>query len=263
MRKKTKPNKKSLKIAVYFGVFVIFILITSILFKGFDLVRSSSFDGNNRFTVAVISEHKAEILTVSPSEGALSRLRIEDANSKEDLGVYQIPINSYVYLRNFDPKNTKSAFTNMLSGLRGSDTNLTVLDLFRLSLFAATVDSENLIEENVSFEDGEKLTKLSESLFIDPKINEEKATIQITNSTELQGFGKYLGQYISNLGGNVVLINSSQENQDRTKLIYTEKTYTSERLGKILNIPAETGEHDAISDIVIIIGEDAWEILNL
>jgi len=263
MKRRAKTQKKSLRLAIYFGLAIFFIFLLSVVFKGIDLIRESKFDGNNRFTVAVLSVNSTDIVSVSPENKRVSRLTIKDANSKSDISEYLIPIDSYVYIKDYEPKNTKSAFTNMLSGLKNSNTDLTVIDLLRLSYFVNSISNENIIEENLSIKDNFELTRVSSEYFVDPRLLEEGISIQITNSSDLGGFGKKLGEYITNLGGNVVLVNSSQKKESKTKLYYNEKSYTSSKVSNILNIPSEKKNLTTISDVIIIIGEDADEVLNL
>jgi len=151
----------------------------------------------------------------------------------------------------------------MLSGLSNSKTDLTVIDLLRLSFFATSINSENIIEEFLNVDDESELIKISTENFKDPLISEENINIQVTNASEIPGIGKRVGQYIANLGGNVVLINSSQKTEKKSILYYSHKNYTSKKISDILNIPSEEKELSTISEITIIIGEDAKELIDL
>lgn len=263
MTDRRKPKNKSIKLALYFGLIFVFIFIISVIFKGVDLIRESNFDGKDKFTVAAISLKDTDIVSVSPQDKTLYKITIKNSNSKEDLTPYLIPIDAYVYLESYDAQNAKSLFPKMLSGLKNSKTNVTIIDLLRLSFFARSLNSESIKEDVVDLDNKDELQKIAIQFFKDPKIEKEGVNIQVTNSSEISGIGNRLGDFITNMGGNVVLVNSSQKKEKKSKLLYSKKSYTVKKLSDILNLPMEEKELSTISDIVIIIGEDGQEVINL
>ena len=58
------------------------------------------------------------------------------------------------------------------------------------------------------------------------------------------------------MGGIVVLVNTSSKEQKISKILFTDDSYTVDKLSKRLNIPKEKNKDVSISDIVIIVGED-------
>ena len=85
MKRTKKKENPSLRLGFYFGLLVIFIILVSVLFKAFDLVKKSKFDGKNNLTVAVLKQDSAEILSVSPREGTLKKLKIENIRDFNNL----------------------------------------------------------------------------------------------------------------------------------------------------------------------------------
>ena len=58
------------------------------------------------------------------------------------------------------------------------------------------------------------------------------------------------------MGGIVVLVNTSSKEQKVSKILFTDDSYTVDKLSKRLNIPKEKNKDVSISDIVIIVGEN-------
>lgn len=89
-RKSESKNGSNLRPAFYFGILVFFIIAVSIFFKVFDTLKKSKFDGNNRFTVAVVSKNKVDLLTVSPKDGTLSKVSVGKI-SEDDFKYSSLP----------------------------------------------------------------------------------------------------------------------------------------------------------------------------
>jgi hypothetical protein len=255
MKKKNKETK-SLGLAVYFGVLVIIIILVSVIFKAVDTIKNSKFDGKHSLSVAVIEPDKTEIVFASPADGSISELSLPDELDIAELNSLGIPTDAYLSGKSVE--NPKTFFIKSLLHRRSIKTDLTVLDLLRLSLFSQGVSSENVKKESVSVK-GDELSSEISDLFQDPSIVSEKESIMITNSTQVAGLGNKISLYISNLGGDVVLVNSSPNVAKKSVIYYKEESYTVDRLSKILKIAKQKKTDDSISDITIIIGEDKSE----
>lgn len=264
MKKRKNVKSKSTHLAIYFGLFLFFIILVSFVFKTLDLIGNSRFDGHNRFTVAIVSENTTDFISVSPRDKTLSRLLIKGVLGKNEAKKYLIPVDSYVENRLYSPGDPKTAFSKILFGINNSKTNLTIIDILRLTFYSSGIDRDNISQESVLSKDEDKIKSQSSELFIDTRLAEEKISIQITNSSNISGYGGKLATYLTNLGANVVLVNSSQKEENKTTLLYRkEKNYTVERLSKILNITPLKRERSSIADVIIVIGKDGEEVLNI
>lgn len=260
---KRKKENNNLKLAVSFGFLVFFIILISLVFKTFDLIKKSKFDGNNRFTVAILGEKSAELVSVSPKEGSLTNLHVEGVSDFSDLEKFWLPIDATAKISSPLPSNPKSYFTKLLFYLGKEETNLTVIDLVRLSFYSAGVEDKKIFQESVMLANEKEISRLSSSLFVDPQVLNEKVSIVITNSTDVSGLGNKLAKYIGNMGGNVILINSSQNTDNNSKIFYKRQSYTQRKISKILGVESEKKETGFISDLIIIIGEDKKDLINL
>lgn len=262
--KSKKKNKNNIAFALYFGIAVGIIIVISIIFKGIDLLRESKFDSNFRLSVALIGDSSSQILSVSPKDGTIFRLNIKGHTTETKLKELALPVDSYVVLgddQRILDVSPKSEFSKFLFN-RNIKSHLTIADLIRLSIFSGGVNSEKIQEEDVNAGDESKINDIVSNFFKDPTISNEKVSIQITNSTETAGLGNKLAKMISDLGGSVVLVNSSSEKSQKSKIVAQEKSETVNRLSKILGIPYEKGKASALSDVIIILGEDKAELFK-
>lgn len=260
MKKKRQEKEKSLRLAFYFGILIIFIILVSIVFKGIDIFSKSKFDGKNRFTVAVINKNKTTLISVSPQDGSLTGLEIDGVKSLNQLNQLALPHDGYIETP-LDEPNPKSYFLKMLFKGRGVQTNLTLIDFLRLGVFSSGVNSDKLVKQKSSIKDVE-LSNLASKLFVDPMIANQKISLQITNSTDVPGLGNKLARYITNIGGNVVLVNTSSSVVEKSKILYEQDSYTLKKISKMLNIEPQKKESNSISEIIIIIGKDREDLLN-
>ena len=259
MRTKKKEKSKNLNLAFYFGFFVFLIITISLVFKIIDEVKKSKFDGNNRFTVAIMYKDSSDVVSISPREGTLTRLSVEGATSPKTLRNLSIPIDSYIKAQSQFSQSPKLIFAKMLINKKSLETDLNVLDLLKLSIRSLEIDERRIKEEYSSMKKAEATSALISSLFIDETISSEKINIQITNATQVYGLGNKIAKYLTNMGGSVVLVSSSKEIEGESKIIYKGKSYTVRKIAQIMDLPLEKKEMNSITDVIIIIGRDREE----
>lgn len=259
MKKAKKENIKSINLALYFGLLVLLIIIISITFKTIDIIRKSEFDSKNRFTVAVLNDKNVDIISVNPSSGEQDGIRVVNAGSLDSLDEFSIPIDVFVKSEFDFSSDSKSVFLKMLLHKRELESTLNVLDLLKLSIYSFGVNGENFSYQNIEPDSTSELNNLSSSEFIDETISRDKVNIQVTNSTETSGLGNKIAKTITNLGGNVVLVNSHKEEIGESVIYYKEDSYTVKKLSKVLNIKAQKNETNSIADIIIMLGKDQEE----
>lgn len=260
MKTAKKEKIKSISLAFYFGLLVLLIIIISVSFKAFDVIRKSKFDGSNRFTIAVLNNKNVDLVTVSPSEGKQANIHIIDAKSFDSLDSFSIPVDVYVKTDSGFNSESKLIFLKMLLSKRRLESNLNVLDLLKLSVYSLGVSSENFSHDDMKISDNQALSSLSSSGFIDQAISSEKISVQVTNATQIGGLGNNVAGIITNLGGNVVLVNSSKDSQEKSVIYYKQESYTVKKIAEILNIETAKKKVNSISDVVIIIGKDFGEL---
>lgn len=259
MRKaQKKEGSKNLHLGFYFGILVFFIILVSVAFKIFDTVKSSKFDGNNFFTVAVVTGTDTHVISVSPKESNLKKLVVKDAKTSNELRDLGIPYDSLGQANENISASPKSYFTKILMHKDGFKSDLTIIDIVRLSLFSQKADGSRIEEQEIASDD-QGVDGVVSKWFEDPQILKDDLNIEITNTTPVPGLGNKFAKAITNMGGSVVLVNSSPNPVKTSKIYYKNDSYTLDKLSKILDIPIEKKEVSPISDIVIEIGEDKGE----
>jgi len=158
---------------------------------------------------------------------------------------------------------------NLVTELRRSiKTNLTLSALLQVGKFAwsAQVDGDawNILEEELF--DWQHLDLELAKHFIDLKIVEERLKIQVLNATEKQGLATHTGRYVTNLGGDVIILGNSDQTDLKQSLIVTSRkdSHTVQRLMEVLQIEdvrEEFGEVGERADLTIILGLDSWKNL--
>lgn len=265
MRVKPKKNKNSLTMAVYFGIGVGLIILISLIIKGIDLFRDSKFDTKHRLSVAIVGEAYTQVLSISPSEGTMFRMDVKGMVDVDKLKSLSVPIDAYVRVSpdyKIEDLNIKSEFSKILLKLGKIKTDLSFVDLIRLSIYSGGVNSEKTDEEEVKATEISRINDISSNFFKDPRITSEKVNIQITNTTEIAGLGNKLARYITNLGGVVILVNSSPNSVENSKIICSQESDTVKRLSKTLGIPYEKGQGSDLADVIIILGEDKKDLFK-
>lgn len=263
-RKKAVQNN-NLQVALFFAVFVGSLLIISLAFKFVLLVKQSSFDGSNRFTI-LLSNGKMDkkVISVSPETQALSLLTIHGSIAASRVSRFlETPIDGKITytkeVEDYSQKSTEELFRSFIIGYKNLTTDLTIIDLVRLWHFSRTLSSSSITASDISstLEEG-RIDKISYSLFNDQSILEEKMSIQIINGAEVSGLGNRLARFITNIGGNVIAVATADKEIKKSEIIYVgeEKPYTVLRLEKILGFPAVKTTKVGLSDITIQVGKD-------
>ncbi len=262
MTHKKKPDN-NLSLALLFIFVILFFASVSIFFKIFFLVKESSFDGDHNFNLEVKDATNINLISFSPKDKTISVLEVDPSIKTNNAGKYfKLPIDARVNLYDDEFESDHIARTLIKSSFSFSKKleNMTILDAFRLALFSRSVSGSSL-----------EINKVSESLinasgnsliaenFKDQAIDKEKKTIEIVNATEVFGLGSRLATFVTNIGGDVILV-STKEKTLKSKIIYKgDENYTVKRLSNYLNLKSEKTDKDSVADVIIIIGEDALE----
>jgi len=261
MRKK-KTTQRNLGIAAGFSFIVLGLIFFSLILRVLILLGESKFDGMNSFTVVINQKKEGQIINFSPKDESISILNVKDREG-QNLGVsLEIPIDgSFSVGEKVNGKNLSSALSGNIFNFRDQK-ELNFMDFLRLSLFTNTVKQNAVNEETISKEsDIQELLRIISSFFVDPVILEEKQSIEVINTTDVPGLGNRLAVLITNMGGNVILV-STGDRAEKSEVLYIKKTYTAERLAKVLRFKLTETKKKSIPDVIIIIGKDALEDLK-
>lgn len=268
MRRRRNPEKQSIKMAFVFVFIVVFFILISLVFRAVSLIGKSSFDGVHRFTIKVASKEEkvSKIISFAPDTTSVSILYLSQSE-KEVERLLKIPIDGSI-TASFpadlsDGKDVSHDLQTFMFAYGSIKTNLTIIDLIRLYLFAKSVPAPNFTYREISFPLGdEKGDKILSYLFTDYTLSKEAASIQIVNGTNVAGLGNKLARLISNMGGNVISVSTSEKAIKTSEILYLDSSYTVERLGKVLSMKKRQMEKPMLFDILIYIGEDFQKSLK-
>src|SRR3989344_730258 len=261
MIKKARVKKNNTKFAVLFVLFVFVIILISAVLKVASVIRQSKFDGNNRFTISVSNNKNLEVISFSPNNHSISTLRIEDGKKDLKLGQFlKIPMDGFIMGDSLKTdKDISGLMNDILFSYNKIKTNLTIIDILRLVFASKTTALNNIEVYSISISwDENRIDKIVEKIFKDEEIEKENQTIEIINTTDIGGLGGRLAKLIANMGGGVIQVSTRNNNPQKESLILYngKKTFTVDKLNKVLGFKPTISSKQSIADITIIIGED-------
>ncbi len=264
-KKKTEPN--NLRIAILFILLVVFFIAVSLAFKIFFLFRDSLYDGENRFTVAVFQKNNASLISVATNDKSITFLEVDGPIIDKNLARFTaVGIDATIVASDFEinQDNMGSVFSKMAFGFGDYQTEMSMVDLFRLGLSAKNIPSPSV--KKISFhtkDDGVDIRSKLTNEFIDKKISSEGLRIEIVNASEVSGIANRLADLVSNIGGNVILASTADESREESVIQYSgENSYTVNKLSSILDIKTQKVNDKGISDVIIMVGKDKSNTLK-
>ena len=243
-----------------FLAIVFILIILSTLARLYYLVKNSSYNGESKFTVAVIEDAShAFVISSGPQDVSLDEVLLIGKRNGTPGKILGIPIDGTIeFPSGAAVKNVPSDI--LLSSLTPGTIkkNLTILDILRFYLFTKAVTPNNYTQDSVrTSDDGTLIDKVSSNLFSDQKIVDEQKSIEIVNGTGIDGLGKRLERLIKNSGGNVIAVSNTHLPEQYSRIYYYQETsYTQNKIQEILQYPSVPIKNREIADIRIVIGED-------
>ncbi len=260
MKQKKEQVISNTKIAIVFFIILLFFVSLSLVFKVVLVVRAGQFDDSKRFNLTVSDNKNLEVMSLSGSARTIAVFKLNrNIGSYEAGQLLKVPIDGFIAQNSLDlNQRADFLFLKAIFNYNSLKTNLTIIDLVKLLVFSKTVTPGLVNTKNISGDlIPSELDKIVGQLVSDELIEKDNQTIQIINGTDIGGLGNRLARLVTNMGGDVIIVATSDSPKKKSLISYIDKkTYTVERLQKILGYPAVRQANNAISDITIIIGED-------
>lgn len=257
--KKKEAALSNTKIAIVFFVLLTLIIGISLICKVIAVIKAGQFDDSKRFTLTLDNGRNIEVMSLSPSSKDIVIFKLNDGTPPAEAGrLLEIPIEGFISSDSLDlSQKTNSFFINAIFNYNRLKTNLTIVDLFKLAILSKIIPENSVNIRTVGDASGLALDNVVNHLVTDPLIEKDNQTIQIINATAVGGLGNRLAKLITNMGGDVIIVATENNLRQKSVISYIDKkTYTVERLRKVLGYEAVRGVDNAISDITIIIGKD-------
>lgn len=248
-RKKAEGN---LKTAYVFFFFVAGLILISLFFKAIFLLKESKFDGSSHFILEIKNiQNKTQLVSFSPNTSAIGVLNIDGI----DVSSLEIPIDAKVKSKNFSDENITTSLSRMIFDF-GNQGDLNSIDILRLMFFSMTVKDSSITKESINNSSSKlRINSISSSLFIDPKISDEKLNIEVVNSTDVYGLGNKVANMISNIGGNVILV-STGDLKKTSQIEFVKDDYTVDKLASLFHLQKIAAKKISLPDVIITIGSD-------
>lgn len=260
MTKQKVSSLSNAKIAIIFFVFLTFFVGLSIIFKMILVIRAGQFDSAKRFNLTISNNKALEVMSLSGYTKTITIFELDkNIGSKEAGALLEIPIDGFLLSSSLDlDQKPDSIFLKSILNAKSLQTNLTIIDLLKLMFFSKSISSGSINIKNISTDlTPSDLDKSVGQLVSDELIEKDNQTIQIINGTEVGGLGNRLARFLTNMGGDIIIVATSDSPRKRSVISYIDqKTYTVEKLQKVLGYPVIKAGNNEISDITIVIGED-------
>lgn len=267
MKKKSKKKSKSLNLAAVFSIFFVLLVLVSVFLKIVNVFREARFDGKNHFALNAASNKESNLLiSFSPQDNTIYILKIIDTKGKNMSRILNIPINNYMHLNSeIHRDNIKTELFKYLMSFNLKNTSLNRVDMFRLWLYSNSVPVNSIYQQEMSAKDS--VSQIKDygvySYFIDQKIAEEKIPIEIINGTNISGLGNRLANALSNIGANIIMVSTSEQEEQDSRIEYVDKeSYTVKKISQVLSFKQVLSSKKKLGEITIIIGKDSLDKLK-
>ncbi len=263
MKKTESTDSRSLKTFYLYVAVVVTIIIISLIIKGILIIQHSKFNSAHDFVLAVTQNNNVkEIIAFHPQVPAVAVLTIEDVKMPYPTLIREYGITPDAYLQvgnaaDVNPDVTAFMWSSVLH-TENWQSDLTIIDKVRLTLFAKSVTTNNKTNEAIllAAQAPQMDTTITNAL-TDQDIADENITIQIINATDISGFGQRLSRTLTNMGANVVEVSTAQNVQNKTTVqYYGDSSYTVNKIQKLLDVKPMSITRQPIANIIITLGTD-------
>ena len=261
MKKSAQPKKNSLRTFVIFCGIVGLLIVISLSIKIVHSIQSSIYDPRHNFVVALHSDRYVTVYGIDPQDKEISVLHVDSHGKElepgEDLG---IAVDAIIP---FEQTEKVQRLSDVLPGLLFHGNYLGWFDIARMILVTRGMEQSERTATELAYDETVVNSYTFDTLFSDEKIVQERLSIAIVNATGEAGIGRRLERVLSSVGGNVISVTTAQDTKEGSEVTYvTEKSYTQERITRLLGIQSRFTDQQSISDILIVLGRDALQSKN-
>lgn len=248
-------GEKSLSIALFFILLVVFLVGLSIALKGYLLFKGAKFDGEHQFILELHSPSQRQLLSFAPDTNSAVILSFAGENSLKFGKYAEIPEDGTVSL-----SETYDSLYSLAQNLLfhpPSHLSLNIIDRIRLFLFVNNLKPTSVSE--IIWKANEKGSdKQLSQLFTDHTAYSENLSIAVVNASGVSGLGSTVGEYLSHIGLSVISVTSTDDVREKTTIVYSGKEgYTTKRLMRVFGVQAHPSTNPLLSDVTVTLGKDA------
>lgn len=272
MKNKKVKKYNHFNLLVLFVIFVSLTLIISSIIKIISSVKESKFQGD--YFNLIVKNKNYYIININKITNTVSVVEVKNntdsSMDKNKLGLnFSIPINAMIVYKNEsgfkdikDFFNFRTAYFMFLQTSGYTLVGMNKVDVLKVYLGGAFVSSDNYkvkLYGSVLGETNENLPGINNDiyeLFKDNNIINEEVSIQVVNSSGIDGMGSRVASMLRNIGFNVVSVITDDEKRMSKIISLYKDNYTIKSLAGFFKIPIEYTDEISVADINIIIGKD-------
>lgn len=274
MRRRQKENS-SVASFQYLKVFLFvlaLLILVSLGQRTFTFIRESKFTGDHFVFLVISSEW--HLVAVDRQQTQVSIVTLDnvkfDANWRVEKLSYEIGIPIDAVIR-FDHKKTFGNFyreffswnmanemfmSKSFQSMEGANT----LDILKMYFAARSLRFQGERSLSLTQENGE-MNRETEDIFSrflsDSRLKTENTSVEIVNSSGINGVGRRVAQLLTNLGFHIISVTSSEVRFPSQIAFRGDKSYAAQRLERIFQIPSfHSSSQTTIADVTVVIGED-------
>ncbi len=260
MKFKKASYLKGNRLLFFFFVGVIILIIIGIITKVVITYMHSSYDGKQQFILAVYGKgREVAVIVASPDNKSLGLLDIKNLKGQSLQKTIVIPVDAEAINQDLPLNVSETKLLQRLFWQFGNfhTRGMTVIDALRLYLFSKSLKSDAKTTQIITLPMNQViLNQQVQTVITDHTLYKEGQSIAIVNASGQDGIGTRLAQLLTNIGGNIVSVTTSQEDQATSTIGYTgtNPSYTATRLQKILGLTLVPMQSKGLSDIMITVG---------
>ncbi|HET9946947.1 MAG TPA: LytR C-terminal domain-containing protein [Patescibacteria group bacterium] len=245
----------SRQVAIFAAIAVVLFIIFSLVIKTVKIVLASTFDGQHQYILQAIEQDKSVLISFTPDTKSMTIVTLSGNNAGQSAEkTIGVPVDAQIEVPSQDPKD----IPNHLPFFGSIGSSFTQFDSIRLSLFAKTVNADNITTKYISLpQDVSSIDTTLTSLFTDQALYKEGKTVAIINAGGVSGGGNQIARMLGHIGCNVISVTTADSDSDVSKLLYTgAPSYSLSRFQRIFHIVGQKVDSQQIADITVIIGKD-------
>lgn len=265
-----KQGKKenSIHYLKHYLVIVFFLIVISLFVKAVVMITSSSFKADaynllllNNDAHIVHIDLKNNKMTVS-TIGGYGKI-LSDKKRLYDSIYLRVPIDGVVDFTNKkDQQINREYFSiwnlfSLLSNVGLRRDNINEVDLVKFFFYSSSMRNSDVDIKRIDLFNGKIVDEPYEDSNKEFSVLNDKTSIEVINSSGVNGLGAKVSYMLKNAGFNVVSVTST-DNETSSKIIsgVGDKNISLKRLSEIFKFSKEIRKESSIADITIIFGKE-------
>lgn len=264
-----KSERGPLSMLFYFFAIVALFIVISLVIRFIFLYKNSTFTSSS-YSVLVAGDNSF-IISYDKNLNRLGVVSVplKSTNVIKESVVLGVPIDAQVKTASI-AKTSFPTFGQIVDQIvapwKYAYKGMTMLDGVKLTYRSLSVPKKDIAHATIRVSKDGEIGGASQdelyAIFKDSDIVNEQESIEIINTTTVTGLAGMVGRVLKNIGGNVVSIQSGDE--ETTSHIYASKdSETLTRIARILGIaPTIRDNNSSIADIQIVLGKDFGNLVK-